>query len=873
MAEETPKPIEVTDPVEITVNGEHLTVQSGDLLIDACDRNGIYIPRFCYHSRMTAVGMCRMCIVEVDAGRGPTLQPSCMMPVAEGMVVDTKSDAVAKVQDGVLEYLLANHPLDCPVCDKGGECPLQDQTYAYGPGESRYVEEKRHYAKPIAISETVYLDRERCILCDRCTRFADEVAGDPLIHFVGRGSATQVNTFPGEPFSSYFSGNTVQICPVGALTARPYRFKARPWDLTESESTCTRCSVGCRITVDASRDQVLRFGGIDSDPVNWGWLCDKGRFGFEAMNDADRLRDPLIRGEDGEFSKVHWSAALDAVTNGVSSALQGRGPASVAVIGGARCTNEGAYAWARLAKDVIGTDNCDAQMGDGLPAEVVLGLPGLTIDELCAPGGTILWLGPDPLEELPVLHLRLRHAVNNDGVKIVEVGSRRTGLRSLAAARVAVTPGELPSVLGRLLDGDPGDDRDGADDHGPFNDHKAASAMLVEAGDDLRVVVGRPNLAESADVAAAAVTVLRNSVPGARFLVALPRGNVRGALEAGLAPGFLPGGEPLDGASVPEIWGSVPAEQGLDTRGILEAAAAGRIDVLFLLGADPLSDFPDRSLSRRALAAAKMVVSVIPLMDESAAQSHVVLPAAGFTEVDGTTTNLEGRVTEVSRKVTPVGTARADWSIAVALASRIAGALDGTTELADSLDALTLEVQAFMAGPTVADEAVDDEAEGVAEGVAEGMTGDEGDTGEVDDAGPLPADVDRDGTVYGLDRELSLPDAGDLTVPATDAYGLRLVVSRTLYDRGTMVAASPSSAGLAPEPVALLSPADATQLGVDDSTRVKLSSARGSITVDARGDGSVPRGVVVVHHNLEGADPGELVTAGDIACDVRVEVI
>ncbi|MCZ7628204.1 MAG: molybdopterin-dependent oxidoreductase [Microthrixaceae bacterium] len=710
---------------------------------------------------------------------------------------------------------------------------MQDQTYSHGPGESRYVEEKRHHAKPIAISETVYLDRERCILCDRCTRFADEVAGDPLIHFMDRGSATQVNTFPGEPFTSYFSGNTVQICPVGALTAKPYRFKARPWDLTESESTCTRCSVGCRITVEASRDQVLRFQGIDSDPVNWGWMCDKGRFGFEAMNSEQRLTEPLLRGGDGELSPGSWSEALDTVSDAVTSALEGSGPSSVALIGGARSTNEGAYAWARLAKAHIGTDNCDAQLGDGLPAEVALGLPGLTIDELCAPGGTILWMGPDPIEELPVLHLRLRHAVINDGARIIELGPRRTGLRSLVAARVNVAPGELPSVLGRLLAGDPPDGQHDSDEGGSVGGYEKASTILREAGDDLRVVVGRPNLAESADVSVAAVAALRRSVPGARFLVALPRGNVRGALEAGLAPGLLPGGEPLEGGSVTQ-WGSVPAERGLDTQGILEAAAAGRIEVLFLLGSDPLSDFPDSSLARRALSAARMVVSVAPLMDPSASQADVVLPAAGFTEVDGTTTNFEGRVTEVSRKVTAVGTARADWSIAVDLAARIAARLDSTTEVVGSFDALASELQSLRTGT---------------------------------DAGS-----DRDGTVIGLERELPLPDSGDPTVPPTDAYGLRLVVARNLYDRGTMMVASPSSSGLAPEPLALLGPADAAPLGIGDSTSVKLSSPSGSITVRAREDATVPKGVVVMSHNLEGVDPGELVTAGEIVCDVRVEV-
>ena len=825
---ESPKPIEITDPVEINVDGEQLTVQNGELLIDACERNGTYIPRFCYHPRMNPVGMCRMCLVEVDSGRGPALQPSCMIPVSADMSVDTTSDAVAKVQDGVLEFLLANHPLDCPVCDKGGECPLQDQTYAYGPGESRFVEEKRHYAKPISLSETVYMDRERCILCDRCTRFADEVAGDPLIHFINRGSSTEVNTFPDQPFSSYFSGNTVQICPVGALTAKPFRFKARPWDLTVKESTCTRCSVGCRITVESSRDEVLRYQGVDSDSVNWSWLCDKGRFGFEAYNSPQRLREPLVRDAEGELAPVRWSEALGLAADQIRRAIESRGPASVAVIGGARSTNEGAYAWAKLAKTVIGTDNCDAQLGDGLPAEAVLGLSGLTIDELCAPGGTVLWLGPDPLEELPVLQLRLRHAVINDGVRIVEVGSRVTGLRDLVAQRIAARPGETPGVLRQLFETAPASGDTGL---------ATAAALLREAGDDLRVVIGRPNLAESEDVVLESISVLRSSVPGARFMTALGRANVRGAIEAGLAPGLAPGGVSLSNAAVSDAWSTVPAETGSGSAGILEAAAAGRIDVLVLLGADPISDFPDRSLARRALAATPTVISVAPLLDASAAEARIVLASAAFGEVDGTTTNLEGRVTAVTQKVNPPGTARPDWSIASELAVRI----DPAVELGRSAAALAEEMWSL--------------SDAYAE-LAERPESPSGPEGVLCSAG----------------HALELPATPDVELPAPDSYSLRLVIARKLYDGGTLLAASDSSAGLADDAVALLNPADAAPLGVQNATRVKLTSANGNVTLPARADDSVQRGVVVVHHNLAGADARSLVAAGDTVCDVRAEV-
>ncbi|HEX3980621.1 MAG TPA: NADH-quinone oxidoreductase subunit NuoG, partial [Acidimicrobiales bacterium] len=404
-SETAPPPVQT---VTFTLDGRSVTADKGEMLIAAAERAGTFIPRFCYHPRMKSVGVCRMCLVEVSGPRGASLQPSCFVEVQDGAEVVTDSDKVKKAQDGVLEFLLINHPLDCPVCDKGGECPLQDQTLAYGPGETRFVEEKRHFEKPIPISELVLLDRERCIQCSRCTRFADEVAGEAQIDFIGRGEHLEVNTFPDLPFASYFSGNTVQICPVGALTAVPYRFAARPWDLDQVESTCTTCSVGCRVAVQSSSNRVTRLLGIDADPVNHGWLCDKGRFAFDAVNSDERLTEPLVR-KDGELVPTSWHEALHTVAEGLTAAVSEGGPEAVAVVGGARLTNEGAYAWAKLAKGVLGTDSVDAQMGDGLPAEVVLGLPRATIDQAAA-ADTVIVLSGDVREELPVLFLRLRSA-------------------------------------------------------------------------------------------------------------------------------------------------------------------------------------------------------------------------------------------------------------------------------------------------------------------------------------------------------------------------------------------------------------------------------------------------------------------------------
>ena len=680
----------MTDAADLpfTLDGRAVTARRGELLIAAAERAGTYIPRFCYHPRMEPVGMCRMCLVDVEGPRGATLTPACFVAVTEGMVVDTTNDRVKKAQDGVLEFLLANHPLDCPVCDKGGECPLQDQTLAYGPGESRFVEEKRHFEKPIAISDLVLLDRERCIQCARCTRFAEEVAGEAQIDFAGRGELVEVATFPTEPFSSYFSGNTVQICPVGALTATPYRFTARPWDLDQVESTCTACAVGCRVAVQSSQNRLTRLLGIDSEPVNHGWLCDKGRFTYESVNGDEvsagplsgapadeavdvapatasqvvglgvsrgqflgqaretgrfehgRLVEPQVR-KEGELVAVSWGEALAAAAAGITASLASGGADAVAVIGGARLTNEAAYAWAKLTKGVIGTDSVDAQLGDGLPADLVLGLPRATIDEACG-APVLVTLSGDLREELPVLFLRLRQAVLGGATELIEISPMPTALSAHASAVLRVRPGDAP-LLARALTGDDAAVK-ALDAHpegsalGPGALETARRLLAARPGGaGVVVVAGRPSYAEAEEVSGEALRTLAAALPEARYLPALRRGNVFGALDMGLAPGLLPGRVSLrEGRSrFTTAWGSVPATTGRSTAEILAsmageggtetdaepAAASGGepgtesgatpgsrtpVSALVLLGSDPLSDFPDhaagvRGAHRRAL--------------------------------------------------------------------------------------------------------------------------------------------------------------------------------------------------------------------------------------------------------------------------------
>jgi len=892
---------EIPVAISITVDGRAVEAHKGELVISAAERAGVFIPRFCYHPRMASVGMCRMCLVEVSDPRGASLQPACFVEVSDGQEVFTESEAARKAQEGVLEFLLLNHPLDCPVCDKGGECPLQDQSVSHGPGESRFVEEKRHWAKPIEIGPLVLLDRERCIQCARCTRFAAEVAGEPFIDFAERGDRIEVAIFPGDPFTSYFAGNTVQICPVGALTATPYRFKSRPWDLEQVETTCTTCSVGCRMVAQSSAGALVRYLGVDSEPVNQSWLCDRGRFGFEAVEAPERLTKPLVRSETG-LAQATWNEVLSVVADRILETLQGSGPGAVGVIGGSRLANEDAYAWVRLVKGVIGTDNFDAQLGDGLPAELVASLPRATIEETVA-AGTVIVLAGDLREELPVLHLRLRQAAANEGLRIIDCSPVATGL-SEVATWLPYRPGEA-SELARAL-------------------------VATEPGDGVVIVLGRPSLAESAAEIAAAANVFAAAWPSARFLSALRRGNVHGAMDLGCAPGLLPGRVTLDEgrAFFGGHWGSVPAGRGLDTAGMLEAAASGELNMLVLLGADPLSDFPDRDLATRALERVDFLVAVDTALNASSMLADVVLPAAGYAERGGTTTNLEGRVTRLAAKVVPPGVSRADWVIATELADRLGADLGF-----ESLEGIWAEIETIapahsgctgtaLAAPTAADgiviplraasvqltqrprrldpiatpgiDSVSEQGAPFAAGAAMSPgvepTADEEtfadkeayEEEELFDEEPAPAAAVPAAAVPGGNRQPSLlrfdPGAWapSAPLPAADGRSWRLVVRRGLYDYGTLVQSAESLAPLARSQELRLAPHAMTQLGVEPGDEVRVRSPRGELVVAAAGDAGVPSGVALLQFNaapVHETSASALIDSSVAAVEVDVEKV
>lgn len=815
-----------TDKVTFTVDGVEMEAAKGEILIRVAQENGVYIPRFCWHPRMRPVGMCRMCLIQMEGPRGPMIVPACTTQVADGMVFDTQNDTVAKAQEGVLEYLLINHPLDCPVCDRGGECPLQDQTMAYGPGETRFVEEKRHYEKPIEISELVLLDRERCILCARCTRFSEEVSGDPLIEFMGRGYNTEVNTFPDEPFRSYFSGNTVQICPVGALLGAPYRFRARPWDLQEVASVCHHCSAGDAISIQTSQNEVVRLLGVDNPHTNQSWLSDKCRFGYEFVNSPDRLSVPLVRDADGELREATWVEALDTVSARLAGIIEEQGGSAVAGLGGAHGTNEDAYAFSKFLRTVVGTNHVDSRMDDAPASQFLAAVADRARIDDIGDAATILVWGPDLKEEHPTLYLRVRaaatgfdpdHVVSNSdglnirrpGARLIVIHPRATGLDPVARHSLRYRPGSGGEMLAALQAGE----------HPAVDEALAAGPVVA--------LVGRTGMTEDPRLAESVAAWLRDK--GAKILPLARRANTFGALDMGLAPDLLPGRVSVgDGL---KAWGEVPSVVGRDTRGILEGLVAGDLKALITMGADPVADVPDSALAEDGLAAAEFVLAIDMFHTDSTAHADVILPALGFAEKEGTVTNVEGRVQKVNEIVPGAGQSRADWSILEDISRRLGRELGfGTaSEIAKEISAVA---------PAYS-----------------GITWDLLDWEER--AGAL---VPYGDAVQPLQY---VPVASSLPAVAAEMV---LHSARTMYDDGVMMRHTPYLHRLARGAAAHLHPDDARRIGTAEGRRVRLSGRHVEATLEVVLDETLSRGVVYVPFNQPdgprlGSDPVVRVTA------------
>jgi NADH-quinone oxidoreductase subunit G len=625
--------------VTLTIDDVEVTVPEGTLVIRAAEQIGVQIPRFCDHPLLDPVGACRQCLVDVpDAGNGrpiPKPQASCTLAVAPGMVVRTQhsSPVADKAQQGVMELLLINHPLDCPVCDKGGECPLQNQAMSNGAGESRFTETKRTFIKPINISAQVLLDRERCVLCARCTRFSEQVAGDPFIALIERGSLQQVGIYEKQPFESYFSGNTIQICPVGALTSAAYRFRSRPFDLISTPTVCEHCASGCALRTDHRRGKVTRrLAGLDPE-VNEEWNCDKGRFAFTSTRQEDRLTRPLVRDDEtGDLRPASWPEAFAVAARGLAAAQS-----SVGVLAGGRLTSEDSYAYGKFARAVLGTNDVDFRVRPHSDEEAsflaahIATRPSPSYADL-EHANTVLLVGFEPEEESPIVFLRLRKGVRHHGTRVHAVSSHTSrGLEKLHGSLVKATPGAEASVVADLASND-------APSTGSGQDVALDGGGVILVGE--RAASSPGLLSAVADLAAST---------GAKIGWVPRRAGERGALETGLLPNLLPGGRPLSDAQarvdLAAAWGVdlVSSTPGRDTAGILAAAAEGDLKAL-VVGAVDIDDLADRATAVAALDAVDFLVSLEVRESEVTRRADVVLPVGPIAERSGTFVNWEARL-------------------------------------------------------------------------------------------------------------------------------------------------------------------------------------------------------------------------------------
>jgi NADH-quinone oxidoreductase subunit G len=673
------------DTIAVTIDGIEVQVPKGTLAIRAAEMIGIAIPRFCDHPLLDPVGACRQCLVEVpDMGNGrgmPKPQASCTLEVAPGMQIKTQltSPVAAKSQKGMLEFLLINHPLDCPICDKGGECPLQNQALANGRGESRYEGVKRTFPKPVPISAQILLDRERCVLCARCTRFSEQISGDPFIALVERGALQQVGKYADDPYDSYFSGNVVQICPVGALTSAAYRFEARPFDLVSTEVTCEHCASGCHLRSDQRHFQVKRRLAAEAPEVNEEWNCDKGRFAFVSARGDDRITRPLIR-EDGVLRIASWPEAVDAAVAGLAAA-----GTSAGVLTGGRLTMENAYGYSKFARAVLGTNSIDFRSrptGADEAAFLATRVAGRTVGQDVTyadleKAGHVVLVGFEPEDESPLVFLRLRKGVRKSGLKVTVIAAfASTGTDKLNATLVATAPGGEADALAGL---------------------ELAPGTVILVGERAALAPGA--LAAAADLADAT---------GAKLAWVPRRAGDRGAIEAGCLPGLLPGGRPLADAAarvdVASAWEleSLPTQPGLEASAMLAAAATGELKALVVAGIEP-SDFADAAAVRAGLEAAGFVVALENRLSEVTERADVVFPVALIEEHAGTFLNWEHRAGRVNTVIRQANAPMTDLRVLAALADALGKPLGIRTAkdaLAEIVELGTWDAPATTAKPT-----------------------------------------------------------------------------------------------------------------------------------------------------------------------------
>ena len=750
------------DQITLVVDGVEVTARQGMMLVDAAKHGDVEIPVFCYEPKLGhPVGACRMCLVEIEGI--PKLQTACSTPVRDGMVVYTQTDRVKEAQNAVVEFLLVNHPLDCPVCDKGGECPLQDISMGWGPGKSRVIDPKRHFQKPIPLSPLIKIDRERCILCYRCVRFSQEVAEDEQLQLLERGASTFVGTFNDRPYIAPFHGNIIELCPVGALTSDAYRFRARPWDIEDAGTVCTLCPSQCNIKVTVRDERIQRVLARDNVDVDDGWLCDKGRFGYQMIESGDRITEPMIR-QGGTLVPVRWDEALDAAAAGLRAA----GERAAAIIGGSSSNEEG-YLAQRILRKALGSPHVNSTLSE--PADrdlyVELSRPELAarVADLDS-AESILVLGTDPLHSMPIVDLRIRKSVRLHGTRLVIATDRPTALDGGALETARYEPGSIGRFASALaaeagVDGhERADGEVGGDAERIVGELRPGSTVIVWAGEPDHAI---------ADLARALDAKLLQVPAGA---------NGRGLREVGCTPFAGPG--------------LSETAAGLGVGATCDALVEGGLDAAFLVNADPVRDGADGPAWGEALRSADFVLSISMFEDASTKFADVVFPAEGYAEKEGTVTHPDGRLQRVRPNVPNPGRARPTWEVLVEL-SALLGEETGIDSMKEALEAIGSEVP-FYAGIT------EEEIGGL------GIRWQERDAATSFPA-PPESTQDRAVTVIGGDRD----------------GGLRVGTYRDLW-AAEVTDRSPALRFLRPTQTVELAPHDAERLGIANGDEVDVRS-------------------------------------------------
>jgi len=883
--------------VTLTIDDKQVTVPAGTLVVDAAKAAGIDIPVFCSHPKLDPLGACRMCLVEFVTPRGTKLDTSCTVRVREGMVVRTDTEQVKATRAGILGFILTNHPLDCPICDKGGECPLQDQTMEYGPGVSQFVEPKRHKQKHYPINDLIMLDQERCILCWRCIRYLEQWEDKPQLGLFKRGGETRIDVFPDHPVDAKTAGNIIDICPVGALTNRVARFSYRPWELNKTPSICTLCPVGCNLRLDERSHQLRRIVARENPAVNDEWICDKGRFLHQYVDHPQRLETPLVRDGD-KLRPATWDEALDRIVERLGAIAKAKGTNALGGIASARVSNEAAYLFQKFFRVMLGTNNVDFPDGSAVQASPT-GFPAIAD---IGKSDLIVLMGMDPSEATPVLDLHLKRAILRSGTKLLIINPRRIELtryvedsRTGGGAYLPIRPGTEALILNGLAaailaskDAQSRRRNRSATTLSQARGDKWAAIRSIKL-DDIRTGTGL-NLADlkaaaqiltaaqaplfiygpdaaTGERGRAAVTALKNLATllgaGDRLAYIGAEANSQGARDMGLLPNTLPGHLGVDNQPVRErlgkLWGvQPPTEPGLSYQQLVN----GGVQALLVMGADPAAE-PTLAEPLRGLDF--LVVQDLFLTD-TAGMADVVLPATSFAEADGTYTNLERRVQRAPQGIKAIGESRPDWAILTALAERwLAAQNETTTETTQQ--AWKKKRRRTKGGPapkawnypTV--QAVQEEIV-KAVPIYAGLLSQHTKTlwealGEEGAQWPMSALARRTQAQGGVVKPAEVAP-----VPPPTPGSFWLVSGPLLWDGSTLMQHGAEQVRhLIPEPLVALNPADLAATGLAEGSTVAVSSGRGTVNLTLRADASVQAGTAWVPAGL--ADlPAEMLGAG-----------